>query len=304
MRPTTTITTTTTTTNIRPLHPRISLETEHTIVLNRNDLNRYQPSVSSNIWHQPGHRLSNIENNESIPLINIEVWDENIRRMLEELEERNGVIRTALENEPLINTDQLNQGEIEANIYQREATNENFQVIINANTNPDRSEIMNRQSIVRAWSDQLQVESNQQIENLNQEAQRINNEITTIENNVIERAESRIENATNHAQFWNRINNALSFLETPSFLGSLTLTFVVTLGGLIVRGALQNPNSRFSSIIPNLFRLPRPTNPNSTPQIQSQPEINPSRIASQVYQQSGIPHPPTSDISDWSQRPN
>ena len=48
----------------------------------------------------------------------------------------------------------------------------------------------------------------------------------------------------------------------------------------------------------NNFKRTQNYSTNPPPQIQSQPEINESRIALEVYQQSGIPHPPTSDISD------
>jgi len=44
----------------------------------------------------------------------------------------------------------------------------------------------------------------------------------------------------------------------------------------------------------DLVKASLPTNP--TPQIQ--PETNQSRIASEINHQSGVPHPPNSDISD------
>jgi hypothetical protein len=279
-----------------------------TTVINIDDRNLPQPSVALNqqtsntgsesLWsRQSGHQFANDGEHTARILINIEEWNEAIAKTHEER-------TTVLENAPAINTAQLNPGEIEENIYQREEINDNFQDIINETTNLVLPDILNRQNIGRAWSNQLQAENNQELENWIPE--RINNEIPPIENNVIERTESRIENVNNHEAIWRRINNVLSVLENP-IVGSFTAGVIITLGGLILRGVLQNSNSSFSNRISNLFRSPSPTSPNPSslpvnpsPQIQSQPEINQPRITSEVSQQSGISHLPISEISEWN----
>ena len=289
------ITTTTEMTNRRVTAP-----------VNSADINLPRPSVALNQQFSntapevissppPGHRLAN---DEDTALINTEQWDEEIDRALEEMEKTNEERTTFFENEPIRNPAQLNQGGIEANIYQSEAPNPDFQALVQQNINPELSEINNQQNVIIALTDQRQNESAPQ--NLFQEAQNHMDLVIAEIDNVLENSGNIAANAARNSQFWRRINNVVSFLENPTFLGSFTLGVILSLSRVLLRGILENPNSRLLNRIPSSSS--RPTSTNSTnlptnplPQIQSQPEINP---------QSGITHLPTSEISDWSQRPN